>query len=49
MKEECGLSVQDLKRIGILEFEFVGNDGLLEVHVFETYNYEGTETESEGI
>ncbi|XP_034173578.1 oxidized purine nucleoside triphosphate hydrolase [Osmia lignaria lignaria] len=47
LKEECGLSTQDLKRVGILEFEFEGNDSLLEVHVFETYNYQEKETESE--
>ncbi|KOX77507.1 7,8-dihydro-8-oxoguanine triphosphatase [Melipona quadrifasciata] len=35
LKEECGLSAQKLKKIGILEFEFEGDKVLLEVHVFE--------------
>ncbi|XP_076228810.1 oxidized purine nucleoside triphosphate hydrolase [Nomia melanderi] len=47
LKEECGLSAEDLRKIGILEFEFEGNNTLLEVHVFETYQYSGEITESE--
>ncbi|XP_053973701.1 oxidized purine nucleoside triphosphate hydrolase-like isoform X1 [Hylaeus anthracinus] len=47
LKEECGLSVKDLKKIGLLEFEFEGNEILLEVHVFETYQYHGKVIESE--
>ncbi|XP_076244156.1 oxidized purine nucleoside triphosphate hydrolase [Calliopsis andreniformis] len=47
LKEECGLLAKDLKKVGILEFEFEGNKVLLEVHVFETYKYSGKVTESE--
>ncbi|XP_076636748.1 oxidized purine nucleoside triphosphate hydrolase [Colletes latitarsis] len=47
LKEECGLSAINLKKIGILEFEFEGDETLLEVHVFETYQYNGEIIESE--
>ncbi|XP_003690836.3 LOW QUALITY PROTEIN: 7,8-dihydro-8-oxoguanine triphosphatase-like [Apis florea] len=47
LKEECGLSAQELRKIGILEFEFEENEVLLEVHVFETYKYYGEIIESE--
>ncbi|XP_050479710.1 oxidized purine nucleoside triphosphate hydrolase-like [Bombus huntii] len=47
LKEECGLSAQKLKKVGILEFEFEGDEVLLEVHVFETYEYRGKIIESE--
>lgn len=49
LKEECGLLAKDLKKIGVLEFEFEGNEILFEVHVFETYKYCGEVIESEGI
>lgn len=48
LKEECGLSSSELRKIGFLEFEFEGDPTLLEVHVFETYKYHGEVTESEG-
>ncbi|KAG7189413.1 hypothetical protein KM043_017117 [Ampulex compressa] len=47
LKEECGLSGKNLKKIGILEFEFVGEETILEVHVYETYKYCGEVMESE--
>ncbi|XP_058798846.1 oxidized purine nucleoside triphosphate hydrolase-like [Phymastichus coffea] len=47
LNEECGLTTNDLYRIGFLEFEFEGDPTLLEVHVFETYKYHGELTESE--
>ncbi|XP_017755522.1 PREDICTED: 7,8-dihydro-8-oxoguanine triphosphatase-like [Eufriesea mexicana] len=47
LKEECGLSAQELKKIGILEFQFIRNEILLEVHVFETYKYYGQIMESD--
>ena len=47
-KEECGLDVSDLDKVGTLIFEFVGEPQLLEVHVFRTEHFTGTVTESEG-
>jgi hypothetical protein len=35
-------------KVGILEFEFVGNPTLLEVHVFDVPQYEGEPVETEG-
>jgi hypothetical protein len=37
-----------LKKVGVLEFEFVGNPVLLEVHVFDVPQYEGELVETEG-
>jgi len=45
--EESGLTVDELKQAGILKFEFVGEPGIMEVHVFTTNKFEGTPTESE--
>ncbi|CAK9804039.1 Oxidized purine nucleoside triphosphate hydrolase [Anthophora plagiata] len=47
VKEECSITVEDLKKIGILQFQFEGAETVLEVHVFETYQYHGELTESE--
>lgn len=41
LKEECGLNSKDLRQIGILEFEFEDDPVLLEVHVFDTFMFEG--------
>lgn len=48
MQEECGIICDDLQKIGILMFEFVGDPQLLEVHVFMTDKYSGTISESDG-
>lgn len=45
--EEAGIIVGDLEKIGILEFEFVGNPELLEVHVFKATDFTGDATETE--
>ena len=50
LHEECGLSVSnELDHVGVLMFEFVNDPVLLEVHVYRTYSYIGTPTETEGI
>ncbi|KAL5018992.1 hypothetical protein ScPMuIL_004714 [Solemya velum] len=46
LEEECGLVSDELKRIGLLNFEFVEDPVLLEVHVFTTSLYKGIPTES---
>ena len=40
--------MQSLNAIGLLQFEFVGDPVILQVYVFETSQYDGTPTESEG-
>ncbi|KAL7304931.1 hypothetical protein TKK_0002729 [Trichogramma kaykai] len=47
VKEECGLNAMDLRKIGLLEFEFEGDPTALEVHVFETYKFNGDVVESD--
>ena len=49
LSEECSLKVDedDLKQIGILMFDFVGENFFLEVNVFKTSTFSGCPTESE--
>jgi len=49
LNEECGLEVaeNDLKQIGILMFDFIGENFFLEVNVFKTSTFSGSPTESE--
>lgn len=47
--EESSLKSDDLEEIGLIDFEFVGDPQILEVHVFTTSKFEGEQTESSGI
>lgn len=47
MKEESGVDVVDLNKVGIMEFEFEDNPEILEVHVFKSENFSGEPMESE--
>ena len=47
-REECGLAVAGLDKVGIILFEFLGQSQMLEVHVFRTENYTGSPVETEG-
>lgn len=49
-KEECGIDVivTNLDKVGVLQFEFVNEPQILEVHVFRTKRFSGKVTESEG-
>jgi len=46
-KEEIGVVPLDLKKVGILKFQFKGEPEILEVHVFSCSNFEGEIKESE--
>ncbi len=46
-QEEAGIEVGQLKKVGIMEFEFKGNPEVLEVHIFGSYNFSGEPIESE--
>lgn len=46
--EECGLTVSQLDKVGVIMFEFEGEPQLMEVHVFRTEKFSGVVTESEG-
>lgn len=49
LEEECGLQAKekDLKRFGVLYFEFEGENLFIEVNAFKTKNFKGTITETE--
>ena len=47
MKEEVGLTIQTMERVGNLEFEFQGNPELLEVHLFRVDTFDGIPVETE--
>lgn len=39
--EECSLVVRNLEKIGILVYEFIDSNILMEVHFFHTSDYTG--------
>lgn len=47
IREEAGVEVSTLDKVGIIEFEFDGNPEILEVHVFRTEDFSGEPTETE--
>ena len=47
LREEAGIEANHLDKIGIIEFEFMGNPEILEVHVFKTNEFWGEPAESE--
>ena len=47
IKEEVGLEVLDMCKMGIMEFEFKGNPQILEVHIFKTEKFVGEPVETE--
>lgn len=47
LREEAGIEVNDLEKVGIINFEFDGNPEILEVHIFKSDAFSGEPTESE--
>ena len=47
MKEESGVDIDDIEKVGIMEFEFEGNPEIIEAHIFKAKNFEGELIESE--
>lgn len=47
MLEESGVEIENLDKVGIMEFEFKGNPEIIEVHVFKSDNFSGEIVESE--
>lgn len=45
--EEAGVIMKDLEEVGILNFEFEGKLGILEVHIFKGTEFSGEPRESE--
>jgi len=46
-KEEAGINVEDLNKIGIIEFRFSNYQEILEVHLFKSERFSGELIESE--
>ena len=47
MQEEAGVIVEELEKVGMIEFEFQGNSEILEVHIFRAEQFTGEPAESE--
>ena len=48
MQEECGVTVSNLQKHGVLDFSFSHTpDEILEVHIFKTDTFEGEPVETE--
>ncbi len=47
MKEEAGVEISKINKLGIIEFESQGDSEILEVHIFRVKEFEGVPVESE--
>ena len=47
LHEEAGIKAIDIKKHGILDFEFQGNPEILEVHIFRGEEFHGEPSESD--
>ena len=47
MKEEAGIELTDLEKVGVIDFEFQGKPGILEVNIFRSTDFSGEPVESE--
>ena len=47
VKEETGIDVNDLNKVGILEFEFKSNSEIMEVNVYKAEKFSGEPVETE--
>ena len=47
LAEEAGISPISLNKMGVLEFEFIGDPQILETHVFQALEFEGEPIETE--
>lgn len=47
MKEEAGVELKDLEKVGTIDFEFQGKPEILEVSIFRSTDFSGTLVESE--
>lgn len=48
MKEECGLDVISMDKIGVIDFEFAGSNELMEGHIYTCKCFSGDIVESDG-
>ena len=47
IKEEAGIEVTDIEKIGIIDFEFKGKEGILEVNIYRSTDFIGEPVESD--
>jgi len=47
VKEEAGITLGYLEKMGVIDFEFKGNPELLETHIFRSTDFSGEPTESD--
>ena len=47
LQEEAGVKVNELTKVGIIDFEFKGNPEILHVHIFKSDSFLGQPRESE--
>lgn len=47
LEEEANIKSQEIKELGIINFEFQGGEDILEVHVYSVLSYSGFISESE--
>lgn len=47
VREEAGVELSHLEKVGIVDFEFKGNPEILEVHIFRSEKFSGEPKESE--
>ena len=47
VKEEAGIAVDDLTKLGVIDFEFQGKPGILEVNIFKSTGFSGETAESD--
>ena len=47
MREEAGIEVNNLSKVGIIEFAFKNDSEILEVHIFKSDDFSGEPVESE--
>ena len=47
MKEESGVEIEEMNKLGILEFEYQDGSGNMEVHIFYVTEFKGNPIESE--
>lgn len=48
VKEECGLDVLNMEKIGVIDFEFAGSKELMEGHIYMCDSFSGDIVESDG-
>ena len=46
-REECGIEIQNMEQVGLMDFEFEGNPEFIQVHVFKINKFTGEPEESE--